>query len=318
MKLLVALVSLGLAGVAPAHAQAQAPAIDDPEAIPVEELIVRARLPGPAWWRVTDGDTTVYVLGVPDALPKGLRWDQSVLKKRLKGAHTVITPPEIRVSARLRDLPGLYGAVRKASNDKAQISALGDLAPRLESAAARVGKDGEDYADQKPWLAGVRLAGRYREKVGLVGDQPEKAVRAAARKAKLKPQPAFVIERKAKDVARELLRDLPDAVGRDCLRAAIEEVEEGDAAVRATARAWAEGDVPEALAAPRANDRCLAAVPGSGDLKREAMARQADAIEAALKKPGHAVAVVGLRSLLAREGVLQRLKARGYVVRTPE
>jgi hypothetical protein len=37
----------------------------DPEANLVEELVVNARLPGPAWWKVSDADTTVYVLGVP-------------------------------------------------------------------------------------------------------------------------------------------------------------------------------------------------------------------------------------------------------------
>jgi hypothetical protein len=42
----------------------------DSQANLVEELIVNARLPGPAWWKVTDADTTVYVLGVPALVPK--------------------------------------------------------------------------------------------------------------------------------------------------------------------------------------------------------------------------------------------------------
>jgi hypothetical protein len=33
--------------------------------------VVAAKLPGPAWWRISDGDTTIYVLGVLQALPRG-------------------------------------------------------------------------------------------------------------------------------------------------------------------------------------------------------------------------------------------------------
>src|SRR3546814_9921639 len=57
-----ALLALMLA--TPAAAQVQIapaqPIPGDPDAVLVEELVVTARLPGPAWWRVSDADTTVY------------------------------------------------------------------------------------------------------------------------------------------------------------------------------------------------------------------------------------------------------------------
>ena len=67
-------------------AMAQAPALDDPEGAIVEELVVVARDRGPAWWRVSDDDTTVYILALPDTgliqinyvgglLPPRLRFD---------------------------------------------------------------------------------------------------------------------------------------------------------------------------------------------------------------------------------------------------
>ena len=40
-------------------------------------------------------------------------------------------------------------------------------------------------------------------------------------------------------------------------------------------------------------------------------------IVAALKVPGHAIAVVQLRPLLAQGGVLNRLETAGYDVKTP-
>ena len=66
------LTGLMLAGITVGgQAQAQAQAIDDPQANVVEALVVSAKLPGPAWWRVSDGDTTIYVMGMPSMLPKG-------------------------------------------------------------------------------------------------------------------------------------------------------------------------------------------------------------------------------------------------------
>ncbi len=44
---------------------------------------------------------------------------------------------------------------------------------------------------------------------------------------------------------------------------------------------------------------------------------QVTAIEAALKTPGHAIAVVPLRPLLSQGGVLDRLRAAGFKVTTP-
>ena len=77
---------------APAAAQGPPPPVDDPDATLVEELVVTARLPGPAWWKVSDADTTVYVLGVPSIAPKRMQWDRGVFERRLQGANVVILP----------------------------------------------------------------------------------------------------------------------------------------------------------------------------------------------------------------------------------
>ena len=57
-------ISLTIAGGAVAQV------IDDPEATVVEALVVSAKLPGPAWLRISDVDTTLYILGTPGATPK--------------------------------------------------------------------------------------------------------------------------------------------------------------------------------------------------------------------------------------------------------
>ena len=77
---------------APTHAQTPAAPDVDPDGTLVEELVVTGRLPGPAWWRVTDADTTVYVLGVPSIAPKRMQWDRAIFERRLQGANVVVLP----------------------------------------------------------------------------------------------------------------------------------------------------------------------------------------------------------------------------------
>ena len=299
-------------------AQAQLPAGEDLEATTVDELVVRASVPGPAWWRVSDGDTTVWVLGVPDALPKGTKWDQTVLKRRLKGAHTVITPPVFRAGANPLAIPKIIAEYKRASKATAPLDASlpEPLRARYLAAVPKTGKKLKDFNDLRPWFAGLQLVERYRGRQRLDYNEPMKSITRAVKAARLKPVPAMAEDMKLMRLL-ETLKNVPDATGRECLSDALAEIEGGDGVVRRAAQAWTAGDVPSALGFPRASEGCWGVIPGAARMKRESWEAQADAIDRALKKPGHAVAILGLRGLVAREGVLQRLKSRGYEVRAP-
>ncbi|HEV7386019.1 MAG TPA: hypothetical protein VGN89_14150, partial [Phenylobacterium sp.] len=106
---LLALV-LAAALAAPAWAQVPltpaAPVAGDPDGVLVEELVVTGRLPGPAWWTVSDGDSTVYVLGAPSLAPKRMAWDRAIFERRLDGANEVILPfQDLKVT-----ITGAFGA----------------------------------------------------------------------------------------------------------------------------------------------------------------------------------------------------------------
>jgi len=81
--------------------------------------------------------------------------------------------------------------------------------------------------------------------------------------------------------------------------------------------AWAKGDTPGALANERTYERCIALVPGAAAFDARTKADQVSDIERALARPGHAIAVVPLRPLLAQGGVLDQLRAKGFEVKTP-
>ena len=54
------------------------------------------------------------------------------------------------------------------------------------------------------------------------------------------------------------------------------------------------------------------------DLERQGTRDEVEALSAAMRTPGHAVAVYGIRSLVARGGVLDQMRARGFLVTAPE
>ena len=97
----------------------------------------------------------------------------------------------------------------------------------------------------------------------------------------------------------------------------LEQVEAGPGATAAAAKAWAAGDTPEALANDRTYERCFYMAPGARAFEARTKSDTVAEIEQALKKPGHAVAVVWLPPLLSQGGVLDQLRAKGYQIKTP-
>jgi len=316
MKLRTSLIAaLSALVLAPSGAVAQAPAPPppDPDATLVEELVVVGRLPGPAWWRVSDGDTTVYVLGAPSVAPKHQAWDQAVFDRRLEGANAVILPFNgLRV--RLMGVPGAVFSVMRLRSGRPFEETL-DPAGRARFAAARerVGQPADHYKVSHPLAAGMMLINDYRDREGLTTTDPSKLIRYLAQKRKVR------IVQRAYDLGPLLgaLSRTSQAAGRTCLDEVEHEVEQGPSGVLAASRAWAQGDVPGALNAERSYERCLAATPGALAFDDRVKADTVADIEAALKVPGHAIAVVPLRPLLAQGGVLDRLQAAGFTVRTP-
>ncbi len=294
-------------------AVAQTAPADDPDATLVEELVVTGRLPGPAWWRVVDADTTVYVLGVPSLAPKRMQWDRAIFERRLVGANVVILPfVNVRAKA--------TGSIGTAIN-LLRIKSGGPFEAKLDPATrarfvavrTRLGQDAKHYNTSNPLAAGVQLAIDYRDKSQLTNMDPAKLVRLLAQQRRVK-----VVE-KSYDLGPQLggILRTPPATGRICFDEVLAQAEAGPGATLAAARAWAIGDVRGALDNERTYERCLATISGGRSYDERTKADEAAAIAGALKTPGHAIALVPLRPLLAQNGVLDRLRAQGFTVKTP-
>lgn len=291
----------------------------DSQANLVEELIVNARLPGPAWWKVSDGDTTVYVMGVPAFTPQKLDFDTSVLRRRLDGANVLILgqEPEIQILSLLALIPGRGKPF--LSDTPMRESLPPALRARLEARLKSQGRSLKEYDEMKPALAGFIIANNRGGSVSITAGDLTDRIRALAKSKDVAVQPRV---KKLDDYDLigmvKSLAEAPRPLQELCLDAGLKEAENGLASIRETAEQWAEGQVREVVAAERGYQRCLASTPWIARQFKDGQDDAVSAISSALKKPGKAVAVIELRSLLTQGGVLDRLRAKGFTVTAPE
>lgn len=291
---------------------ASAQRLEDPEANIVAELVVQAKEPGPAWWKVSDEDSTVYILGVgEDRMPPGVTWDRRFVDRRLKGANSLIVGTRVGLRGGFGDIPALL-RLRKQMRSKTPLEATlpEPLRARFVAQRTRIGQPASKYANWKPFLAGLQLLGDAQG--GQKGATVVDAVIKTAKREKAKVvQPANY---KAVPVLQQAMATLTPQMHDQCLDLALRDAEAPAGRSRAAAQSWARGDVAGALTEPRSFEKCLLLLGGGPDLWRRVVKDNATAIATALQKPGHSVAIVSLRPLLAEGGVIQQLEARGLEV----
>jgi uncharacterized protein YbaP (TraB family) len=291
----------------------------DPQADLVEELVVNAKLPGPAWWKVSDADTTVYVLGVPAMTPSKMDVDDSVLKRRLDGANVLIMGQEADVSV-VRIVALAMGGKRYFISDKPMRQTLPpDLRTRLEARLTAMKEKPDSMDEVKPAFAGFLVAnsgdsGNISISLGGVTERIRDIAKSKdiAKRPRIQTLPGYSLID-----AIKTLGTAPQPLQELCLDAGLRQAESGQGGIKVTAERWARGEVRAVVSADRGFSRCLASTPGIARELRDGQADAVKAIGAALNKPGKAVAVIELRSLLAEGGVLEQLRAKGFKVETP-
>lgn len=294
------------------------PTAADPTATLVPEIVVNAPTPGPAWWTVSRGDAKVFVLGLPALAPKTTEFDDSVLRRRLEGAGELILAPQPDVN-----LFGLIGFAFGAKRMFTQSAPLSQTLPpatadRLHAVLARRGQKPTALDPLKPSLAGFVLANSDDGKslhlsLGELQERIEKLARTATRtRPKVVRTGRYNVLTQVKGLA-----SLPADSQLACFDDGLRVAESGQGGVKAVAAQWAKGRVRDLVGADRGFEACLSGSPAVAADLRRGMDASTAAIESALQHPGTSVALVDLRPLLAQDGVLDRLRRRGYEVRAP-
>lgn len=300
--------------VLPVPAQPTSP---EPEWTEIESVTVHG-VPGPAVWRLTRGESEVWILGTVGLLPRGMEWNKDSIAGLLEGARTVLLPP--RADVGLVDIGWFLlwhgGELSLPRGQVLEDTLPPELRARFIAARTAVGRDG-DYRTDIPIRAAVRLGQDFLKKAELEYREPRRTVEGQASRLRIPIKP--VIRFDVMDAVRDLLK-LTQAQQQVCLAQAVEDVNWGfDHAARA-ARAWAVGDLANVKAnysESRLFGCVIAAVERVGDINARNTAETVAALDAALNQPGKTVALVAMGPLLRKYGVLARLKAKGVTIEAP-
>lgn len=320
--------------VAAQPAPAAASSATDFDIIP--ELVVVSPDGGPAWWKVTKGDSTVFILGLPPFTPRDLQWDKRTLQRRLKGARLVLAPTQEVVNFQSQvGPPRLAPPPTPRVDPRSQSEREPPPPPRSPGGAARPAGVGRSRAAVLPPELANRVVAAANSLGG--GMRPTEIVRAddvlhlrgrfntfhklttraqdeiydEAKRARVPVVTAAVYQHIAAPNAGSL--DYAEAAG--CYDKILAEVEGPLAPYLDAAQAWAVGNVEKVESWPPGYYyACRNFWPGYWE---RTIGFQVNAIAQSLNKPGKVIALAQITLLVAKNGILERLRAQGFEISDP-
>jgi hypothetical protein len=331
----VAALILLVAGNASATVAETAPSA--PEAVRVLETVtVAGTLPGPGLWKVSSGARTLWILGTVSPLPRKMQWYSPQSEALLRQTSEVIGPP--RVGAELGwggafkmafAMPTMLRARKNADGKTLREVLPADLYARWQPLKARYLRNDDSIEGWRPLFAAAKLYEAALDSAGLeYGDRVTRRIDSLADKYDIKATPAS-IELKISD-PKGLAKSFTHAEVDDsaCFRSVLDQMDADLAHAAQRANAWAVGDVPELLRLVRRerNESCLDVFRQVEAIRElgavDAYARAQDkwllAVDAALAANDTSFSTLPMRELVADDGLLARLRAKGYLVETPE
>lgn len=291
-------------------AASAAPA-QEPEA--PEAIIVTAQRSGAPIWTIDTARGTILLVGEIVEVPKATPWRPERLEDATRGAQRVILGTKAKVSpgdilrlvfsgGKLTRLPD--GTVAAAYLDEGQERRLAALEQRYD----------QDYARQSFLMTAFDLLAKRLGFNRETGDDATEVVRRAARRADVPAEPVGTM--RGEDILDDLFTAPPESHV-PCLDAAMTATEQGPAIVAQRGADWRAFDVPAVMANPLevALGRCW---PWADQELGPALRGQwTDAIYRATDAEGVTLAVVPLRVLAERDGVLDQLERRGLTIAGP-
>lgn len=247
----------------------------------------------PALWRVSDGDTTVYLLGTIHLLPRNIHWRTPIVDHAIGSSDTLVleSSPDNKTNFRaVAEGAGLKPATDRVSPGKRPI---------LDAMIARSNVPREILDGYKDWALATTLA---------VGD----AVAAGASNAdgvEAKLWTAYGSTGKTRlafSSAQDQLLQL-DSLSDAEQRQMLENTLRGKENYGETLRAWASGDIGSL-------DKASVCTPLDGKLVGQPNNRWARWIAARMKQPGTVLVAVGLGHMAGPYALPKMLAARGLKV----
>lgn len=297
--------AVGLIWAAPALAQA----------VPKEnQIVVTAQRSGAPMWTIETPTGTIILVGEINAVPKSTPWQPEQLKEATANASRVI------LSARPKFSPGDVfrlifsgGRITKLPDGKVAADYLTDE-QRARLASLEVEYD-VDYDRRSFLMSSFDLLARRLDFDDDTTKDASDIVRKAADRADVP------IKRPERFRGEDLLDDLAEADPKShiaCLEAAMTATEAGQDIIKARGNDWRSFDVPALMENPLEIALGTCWPWADDDLGKEIRGQWTGMIADAANEAGVTLAVVPLRVLAEKDGVLDQLEARGLPIEGPD
>lgn len=298
------MIGLGWSMQAPLPAQT-------PQAL--DEIVVTARRTGIPVWRVSGPKTSIVLIGSIDGVDKRTKWDPGALAQTLRMADRVMFPNMIELTGLPFALIKYLAKWRKqATLPKGQ--SLANFMPTEQFqrlvALQRKGVLKPGFERKHPFHLARDLQDIAEGKSGN-GLEATGYVRSAVKKYKLKTVP--ITSFRAKPVLNDYFASSPKNYV-PCLLDTVAVLEAGSDTILSRSQAWAERRVTDVLASPADKMYAGCTPVAMGVVDMEGFAPQ---IRRLMDEPQLTVAVVNLRSLARRNGVLDDLTSAGFKIQGP-
>ena len=289
-------------------------ATDTPSAVEAnDDIVLPARRSGAPMWTIQTRAGLVILVGEIAEVPKATPWRPERLEGATDRAQRVILGTKAKIS------PGdIFRLIFKGGGltklPKGRVAADYLNAEQMKRLQALESRFDQDYARQNFLMTAFDLLSKRLAFNRDTADDASDVVRKAARQSKIPTKP--VGEVRGEDMLDNLFAAAPET-HIPCLEAAMTAAEAGGDIVIARGRAWTEFDVPAVMGNPleEALGRCW---PWTNDgFGAELRQTWVDAIREATAQPGVTLAVVPLRILAEKDGVLDRLKSQGLQISGP-
>jgi hypothetical protein len=296
----------------------------DEPTTPMDEVVVTGEQPGPAMWKVSKNDHVLWIYGTLDIIPKNATWKSHQVEATIASSREVL-PGSVsfgNVTGFFKTMAFLHRLNRAEHNTHGRALAQilpPDLYQRFKALQLKYAPKDRNIERLRPMWAALSLRTGALTAVGLTSLDIESRVVEFAQSSHVNVTSLSI---DGVDFGKGLSAAEKSAGSDDlsCLEFVVDQLENQIGPLRARANAWATGNVAALRGLPPelpTSCNFLSDAFGSQDLAERARKAWIDAAESALSKNDVTFAILDVQELLAPEGHLAALRARGYAVEEP-
>ncbi len=310
-----------------------------------EEIVVTGRMPGPPLWKVSNGDKVLWIFPYLDWIPKDMIWESGRVERVIAQSQEILSLPETGRKFSPLQLMNPFWVARGVRNTERNSRNPGggtleaSLPPELYARFAALQAryfPGDDYpGDLRPAVAGQWMMKTIRAQEGLVrGDDILKNIQRLVRRNRGIRRTEISVKLEVVDEYVERLNTMwasfPPEQEQACFERQVQHMEEDLDELKSRANSWAQGYIDEYGNIDEFHNISLwpydewhaCAEPMMGHDALAGMIARVnqmwlDAADKALATNASTLAILPINELVAEDGLLSRLKAKGYDVTEP-